>query len=159
MMKVIFLDIDGVLNKKGRTINIDLLNILKYILEKTNAKIVISSSWRLGRMDKLLSTFEEHGIKERVIGTTSLFCDQNRESEIRDWVIRHENISNWVVIDDLNLKITSDKFVHIKSGITKENAANIISILNKKYVKKEYKKDMIYSLDYDSIEIDEFFYN
>ncbi|MDE7380098.1 MAG: hypothetical protein K2N14_03500, partial [Clostridia bacterium] len=55
-MKIIFLDIDGVLNSlkydasrdKRKLTNIDetRLPILKSIVEKTGAKIVLSSTWR-----------------------------------------------------------------------------------------------------------------
>lgn len=49
-MKIIFLDVDGVLNsiedRFSWTIETDKhLEILKYIVDKTNAKIVVSSSW------------------------------------------------------------------------------------------------------------------
>jgi len=53
-MKIIFLDIDGVLNvipqgrdKYGMIFHPEFVENLKYIIEQTNAKIVISSSWRI----------------------------------------------------------------------------------------------------------------
>lgn len=52
-MKIIFLDIDGVLNvfgkshdQYGKTFHKHFENNLKYIIEQTNAKIVLSSTWR-----------------------------------------------------------------------------------------------------------------
>ena len=64
-MKVIFLDVDGVLNSEDDLLiyraknNITgcilyeevedrPLKLLKEIIDKTNAKIVVSSSWRIG---------------------------------------------------------------------------------------------------------------
>ena len=51
-MKVIFLDIDGVLNSDASLmvddrVEGDLILNLKYIVDKTDAKIILSSSWRL----------------------------------------------------------------------------------------------------------------
>jgi histidinol phosphatase-like enzyme len=60
-MKVIFLDIDGVLNseeflKKNKNEAIDRNNvsILKKIIDKTGAFIVMSSAWRLWFDDKMM---------------------------------------------------------------------------------------------------------
>ena len=52
-MKVIFLDVDGVLNSKQDDYSIKLrtdshLNFLRMIVKSTGAKIVLSSSWRIG---------------------------------------------------------------------------------------------------------------
>ena len=64
MKKVIFLDVDGVLNS-SRTLHEDisleddLISNLKELVDKTGAKIILSSSWRLSTeaiatlMDKL----------------------------------------------------------------------------------------------------------
>ena len=52
-MKVIFLDVDGVLNSAQDGYSIRLktdshLKLLQYIVKETGAKIVLSSSWRIG---------------------------------------------------------------------------------------------------------------
>lgn len=47
LMKVIFLDIDGVLNSKGTsTLDDTYISRLKEIVKATDAKIVLSSSWK-----------------------------------------------------------------------------------------------------------------
>ena len=64
MKKVIFLDIDGVLNSNRTlyediSLEDDLISNLKELVDKTGAKIILSSSWRLSTeaiatlMDKL----------------------------------------------------------------------------------------------------------
>ena len=46
-MKVIFLDIDGVLNTNSdREISDDKLKLLSELVSKTGADVVLSSSWR-----------------------------------------------------------------------------------------------------------------
>ena len=47
-MKVIFLDIDGVLNYNGSSfLSEDKIILLRNILRRTGAKLVLSSSWRI----------------------------------------------------------------------------------------------------------------
>ena len=60
-MKVIFLDIDGVLNSekflnnnKGQVVDRERVSILKSIVDKTGAVIVMSSGWRLWFDDNML---------------------------------------------------------------------------------------------------------
>ena len=68
-MKVIFLDVDGVLNTKysksrcGRFIGIDKDKVaqLKRIVDETDAEIVLSSTWRLG-YNKDGHFLQEHGV-------------------------------------------------------------------------------------------------
>ena len=57
-MKIVFLDIDGVLNNEKTIITTSTgydfiedykIQILKYLLNKTKAKVVLSSTWRLER--------------------------------------------------------------------------------------------------------------
>ena len=48
-MKVIFLDIDGVLNiDSDRTISVEKIKLLSTIIKQTGAEVVLSSSWRYG---------------------------------------------------------------------------------------------------------------
>jgi hypothetical protein len=82
-MKIIFLDIDGVMNMFGSSsrtfmkpyghhIERHLVDRLNYICEKVNnVKIVISSSWR-SDMDDLQKQLEQEGFKywDKVIGKT-----------------------------------------------------------------------------------------
>lgn len=147
-MKVIFLDIDGVLNGYSKWTyrvfrfadkihlrhwlvrHYDIFGVrtykvwlLKRIIEKTDAKIVLSSSWRgqwdtpyekCGpRMKTLKRKFKRFGI--RVYGATPRSDDGNRGSEIREWLSLHdklcktygdisggmiEEVNRFVVLDD-----------------------------------------------------------
>lgn len=126
-MKVIFLDIDGVLNtsetfKRRRkeyektkrwNIEIDLKRVarLKYIINMTGAKIVLSSSWRLfgefkngeyisksKQLNELLNLFNSFGIKIYDI-TPHLDYGSKRDKEIMKW-LKGKDIETFVVIDD-----------------------------------------------------------
>lgn len=125
-MKVIFLDIEGVLNTKetyericrtrGYTTMIDIeidkfrLDYLKEIIDKTNAKIVLSSSLRyfFDRKDdklhpttlkgiKLYENFKRHGIEIYDITPTNM---NSREEQIKEWLSNKDNIESFVIIDD-----------------------------------------------------------
>lgn len=97
-MKLIFLDIDGVLvtsrhmvqSKKyfGHEFDPECVRNLQEVLEITEAKIVVSSSWREGRtLKQLQSIFEINGIKN-VIGMTPIIEGAIRGKEIMEFLIR-----------------------------------------------------------------------
>jgi HAD domain in Swiss Army Knife RNA repair proteins len=123
-MKILFLDIDGVLNsadymKNRRTIprptphSIDAPTIprLNAIIERTGAKVVVSSTWRMGR-DKhdLQSILRAHGFIGEIIGCTPigygsmpsgvLVTDCVRGHEIQAWLDEHSDVTTFAIVDD-----------------------------------------------------------
>ena len=95
-MKVIFLDVDGVLNSQSlfercgeELVPIDEENIqyLKAIVDATNAKIVLSSSWRYGWAEHsdgvqdwcslLVDTLQKYQLK--IIDKTEYLSNGRRE--------------------------------------------------------------------------------
>ena len=105
-MNIIFLDVDGVLNSakelsEGPFSKIS-LNVLKRIVDETNAKIVVISSWRLLEFSRkiLLSELEKYHLKESVIGMTP-HLPSNREEEIMTYLKSNEfpNL-NFIILDD-----------------------------------------------------------
>ena len=131
MMKVIFLDVDGVLNteecdnapKEGEkgseaflyheNTPIPLLkrclDNLQFVLQQTDAKIVISSSWRLfpERLELLTKVLEALSPSEEpvVIGITPDLSNSwsGRGEEVRAWLEQNKNCSRFVVVDDEHL--------------------------------------------------------
>ena len=114
-IKVIFLDIDGVLNDirtKSTTMMgfkfIDTSKILRLrsIVEATGAKIVLSSDWRYDREDPILnSDFLE--LRERLAKHNLTFYDftpeidwNSRGLEIQTWLEAHPEVSQYVILDD-----------------------------------------------------------
>ncbi len=119
-MKVIFLDIDGVLVTRN-SIKYQYLNFpdetnirfskkavknLNKLIRLTEAKIVISSTWRLFHsLEKLQNIFEEQKIKGEIISTTSVERatveeDIPRGQKIADWLEQHSEVKQYVIIDD-----------------------------------------------------------
>lgn len=110
MRKILFLDIDGVLNSKNSWEQDSLnplgeihLNLLKRIIDETDCEIVLSSSWRMYKdSKKILSlAFESHKIP-LWIGQTPDLCDE-RWKEINQWIVNEvddQQKLNVVVLDD-----------------------------------------------------------
>lgn len=118
-MKIIFLDIDGVLNcvhTKNKLNGIpfvdeDKILRLKKIIDATNAKIVLSSTWRFGMLFPdlpgrdvndfiaLQQALREHQIE--IMDCTPYSLDGVRGEEINQWLINtSENIENFIILDD-----------------------------------------------------------
>lgn len=150
-MKIIFLDIDGVLNNHTTLIpwgfDNECIKYFNWILQKTDAKIIISSAWRYLIIDgqMTLKGFETmmrtHGINclNRVIGLTTL--DDiifEREDQIKLWIsVKKESIEKFIIIDDCwEFPTYKNNFVHTDGyyGLTFKDAEKAIQILGEKNV-------------------------
>ena len=76
-MKIIFLDIDGVLNvisqghdEYGSIFHSHFVDNLKHIIDQTNAKIVISSSWRKNGLIAMQEMWKHRNLPGEVIDVT-----------------------------------------------------------------------------------------
>jgi hypothetical protein len=147
-MKIIFLDIDGVLNSQNffkthkpnndwkETDDIDrrAIAILNNILEKTNAKIVISSSWRIGRtLENLKLMAKIVGIHpEKIFSKTPVLNDKDRGFEIEAWLEQNKTEKFVILDDDSDMGNLMHHLVKTKSetGLTKELAEKVINLLS-----------------------------
>lgn len=162
-MKVIFLDIDGVLNiisqgydQFGSIFHKHLENNLGYIVDKTGAKIVISSTWRFKGLEHMQALWKHRNIPGKVIditpdcsvlvksGVFKFYDDAERGHEIQKWVDDHPEVTNYVIIDDDEDMLESQKknfvrcannhthedCVDIGYGLTKKCALKAVEILN-----------------------------
>lgn len=139
-MKILFLDIDGVLNTHRRMSNgycsIDnrRMVILNGILKDTGASLVISSAWRYLLKDMTIKGFKHllvsHGLDHSAVVLGATVYDEElpqREQQILHAVTELKPDS-WAVVDDLPLKMPN--FVRTKSGLNKTYAAKVVEILN-----------------------------
>jgi len=113
-MRIIFLDIHGVLNDHDDlTIHKNKIVLLNSILMETGAKIVLTSSWRYmvhkGDMtiDGLNYLFLTHGLKNMplidVIEADSPKSNLSRGQMILRWLKNcRETIESFVILDDLD---------------------------------------------------------
>ena len=145
MDKVLFLDIDGVLNSayffknrqnKESDLDINAVKILENIVEKTNCAVVLSSSWRMFGLEYVNEEFLK--IKSRLeidYYTTTKHMD--RGLQIKQF-IEENNIDNYVVVDDeicdIKQHLDSSRVVKTEfrgDGLNHEIADKIIELLNK----------------------------
>ena len=158
-MKVIFLDFDGVITTKDSKWKLcpEKMAMLGDIIAATDAKIVISSSWRRTNLEDTISHItnpENPYVGEnpfpyanRVIGITPRMfgfihphkdrhCKIPRGVEINAWIWQHlQEIDNYVILDDeLDMLYTQrNHFVqtHPIFGLDRNEVDKAIIILNK----------------------------
>lgn len=126
-MKLLFLDIDGVLSSGSYILRIeeqfdlvenqidqDAVSLLNKITDATGAAIVVSSTWRLSFLDlpsgllKIQKFLKSYGITGSVIGMTPYKMNairNQRGKEIQQWLNDNadtfpEGIEKFVIIDD-----------------------------------------------------------
>ena len=137
-MKVIFLDIDGVVNTWDSQANSDdnnrdhpsfppkelLYDVLdppsvdavNQITDATEAKIVVSSTWRVLFEFRILKAFlKRQGIKAEVVGKTpdlvrwsrgaaasegGILLAKQRGDEIQAWLDEHTEVEKFIILDD-----------------------------------------------------------
>ena len=149
-MKILFLDIDGVLNSADFVIKrkYDLvLSFLSYplsefdplavervntILNKTNAKLVISSDWRFTEgLDNIL---KKAGLRYPIYDITPYGMGKDRGYEIQEWLDEHDDIENYAIIYDINNMLDSQQSHFIQTsdihGLTEDLMELTIKILN-----------------------------
>jgi hypothetical protein len=103
-MKVIFLDIDGVLNcaktpnprKFPYVVDKRLLARLQKLLDRTGAKVVLTSSWRLDPVG--LFAAKHWGVP--FIDVCPDKPGSPRRKEILDWLSNHPKATRYAIIDD-----------------------------------------------------------
>ena len=122
---LIFLNFDGVIVHSGcktyKDIDPDCVAVLSNFCKKHNAKIVVSSVWRVGRKVKELDfTLFSYGLnKDTVIGKTDYGIWTRRDKEIKEWIRENKYEGNYVVIDDEIFDLTTienDKIIHVIDG-------------------------------------------
>lgn len=115
MNKIIMLDIDWVLinsqnDMKNWTFNEKCVENLEYIISKTWAKIVISSSWR-HNIESLKKTWFSSWLSwDYIIWVTPSKTWWGRDEEIRQWLEWNSIYQSytWIAIDDeyFDMKVT-----------------------------------------------------
>jgi hypothetical protein len=162
MTKIIFLDVDGVLNswnwwderekldpehKHDDAFELDpkAIEVLKTIIDRTGAKIVVSSTWRFCYYNLLISLLKEVIPYIEVIGKTPRKdCDMCvRGNEILKWLKDNEAVTgvpyhiykNYLILDDDSdmLYWQKDNFIktHYQTGLIEEYVDKAVEILNK----------------------------
>lgn len=165
MEKYIFLDIDGVIATPETVVDgmWDLTPAcqerLSKILNKTDAIIVLSSSWRYNTVEKTIEKMKEHNFKhcDKIIGVTirayhyiekGVHLSIPRGVEIKQWIDTHIHSNNgkdWnrkqegkdftylILDDDVDMLLEhKDNFINTDGmkGLTDDDVECAVAILN-----------------------------
>lgn len=153
-MKVIFLDIDGVLNEsdyrkemmsKGHisvVLQQEQLVLLKRIVDATEASIVLTSSWRkfwrnnecvdsAGQI--IVKALDEHDLF--IIDKTPIIRAGSRSNEVEAWLKNKPYVSQYVILDDNDYSWSRKLRTHwiqcpAATGLTTHLAERAIDVLN-----------------------------
>eukprot|EP01064_Diplonema_japonicum_P009762 TRINITY_DN1720_c1_g1_i1.p1 TRINITY_DN1720_c1_g1~~TRINITY_DN1720_c1_g1_i1.p1 ORF type:complete len:487 (+),score=122.15 TRINITY_DN1720_c1_g1_i1:36-1496(+) len=151
---VLFLDVDGVLHPlrlelvngvsdSAHLFNPTCMRLLKEIVERGHAKIVLSSSWRMFEHSrvKLQNALCDHSIAPFTEWTTLLEDSAGRAGQILRYVQDHgDEIDEWAVLDDediidgrggMLMQVLQARWVRTdkEKGLTQKDADDIIAIL------------------------------
>ena len=156
-IRILFLDVDGVLNTtKDQDLCPKMIQRLGYIINETQCKICLSTSWRTSQSakDKLFKELKTKGninIDDIYIGVTPTIYHKPRPYEIEAFLnsICEDlyTVTKWVAIDDMPLNkpqfesrkliltecqsIMNNHFVHTNDeiGLTEDDAKQAVSLL------------------------------
>lgn len=147
-MKVLFLDIDGVLNSSrtaeafGRyswTLDPDemrlfdavALGMIRRLCAETGAVVVWSSTWRLSYSINDLGT----AFDLPTVGETPVLVPGTRGDEIAAWLADHPEVTTYAIVDDDDDMLPEQQLRFVKTnpinGLTYEDYLNLLSILSK----------------------------
>lgn len=106
---------------------------LQRLVEATDAKIVISSTWRLlHSLSDIRGLLDKHGFKGNVIDKTPRIPDGVRGGEIQSW-LEGKNVDSFVILDDDDdMEPLMDKLVQtdFESGLQDEHVERAVEMLN-----------------------------
>jgi len=164
-LKVIFLDVDGVLNSDEyfdkiknlniegieREIDVEKIKLLKKAIEETGAKVVLSSSGRYTRNgQQLKELLANYGI---YVDTTP-FLQNKRGLEIKQWLSNNQSVEDFVILDDevfdsyderlikKLIKISNGNGRNFGEGLLYKDVEEIIKRLGKKKEKAKINEEL-----------------
>ena len=142
--RIVFLDFDGVLNSEqsvqqfGTRYRFASSNVtaLNEVLQKTEARLVITSSWREGlSLREIIGYLERDGVlAKRVVGKTQ-FLEKERGLEIDAWLRSVPYaLSSFVILDDRDdMAMHRERLVKVdpQIGLSMAQAHRAIELLAK----------------------------
>jgi HAD domain in Swiss Army Knife RNA repair proteins len=141
-MKVLFLDIDGVLNRIGtrnRTstrwngfigMEPELVARCNRLVEETGAQVVLSSVWRLH--DSWRETMKANGLTFEFLDRTPKHEERFRGHEVALWLTKQPEVERYAIVDDDNDFYISQPLVQTSyhDGLTEQMARRIAALLH-----------------------------
>lgn len=146
-MKILFLDIDGVLNSKFYYKYIYKPDnglsrfdpycavLIRRLVEEFSLQIVITSTWRNGLVDRLMRELQDNGLDNFLHSDwhTPILRFASRGKEIKSWLDKHPEVTDYLIIDDNEnlLEYQMERFVKTNNflGMAQEHYNQARSIL------------------------------
>lgn len=162
-MKVIFLDIDGVLNSdeyidsiKGKEmtaeneIDMEKVRLLEQAINKTGARVVLTASGRYAQVGRYLREV----LSQRAIFTdVTPYMDNIRGLEIKEWLRQNNDVEDFVILDDeifesydeellsKLIKISNGNGRNFGEGLLQKDVDEIVNRLGKNIVQEKFNKN------------------
>lgn len=139
--KILFLDVDGVLNcinrwkgPHGKDLDTVCLDNLKSIVANTDCQIVLSSTWRIliETYTDLVDTFKLHNLS--IMDKTPQYVGKWRADDINEWLANNPTDKFAILDDDRDAGFGLEEHffkTSAKEGLTKEIADKVIQHLNR----------------------------
>lgn len=158
MENIIFLDIDGVLNNIEVKFNEESINVVKELIHRYNAKVVMITSWQMNgtkaRRKWIQYQFEKLGIYDIDFIDPNFegsMCDLKLPSRLLGIIdyLKNNAIAKYVILDDEhhnNYKLTCLNHYRTKSfkGLTYKDLPKItfkqVNLNNFKYITYQYRR-------------------
>jgi hypothetical protein len=146
--KILFLDIDGVLNSEvyykttshleNNSSRFDPLSVefIKKLVEEFSLRIVISSTWRYGAADRLMHELKNSKLIKYLYHEwfTPVIHPAHRGTEIKLWIDLHPEVTDYIIIDDdenmLEEQMTRFVRTGLHEGMTEEHFNRVRAILS-----------------------------
>lgn len=135
-MKVIFLDIDGVLNTNSdREISNDKLKLLSELVSKTGADVVLSSSWRnwwnnpkINIPGSFIINWKNQFLDNNISITLTTEPECPKNLSIEKFIIQHD-VKRYVVLDDEPIGIANLVQTNGDIGLTQLDCQKAFQLL------------------------------
>lgn len=160
-MKIVFLDVDGVLNSQRVADRIgwgghfneseeathenvkwgqSLVDNLKEIVQKTGAQIVMSSTWRkFFSIEKFKEMFAVYNFNDAPVIDKTPGGYRSRGMEIDEWLADNPHVKQYVILDDYDDFLPEQAQYYVETdpevGLSEEDRDKAIQILNGSYDK------------------------
>lgn len=162
-MKVIFLDIDGVLNSdeyidsiKGKEmtaeneIDMEKVRLLEQAINQTGAKVVLTASGRYAQVGRYL---------RKVLSQMAIFTDATpymnniRGLEIKEWLRQNNDVEDFVILDDeifesydeellsKLIKISNGNGRNLGEGLLQKDVDEIVNRLGKNIAQEKFNEN------------------
>ena len=139
---VIFLDIDGVLNKGGAEsmtrIDPGMLKAFCKFAKQIDAEIVVSSYWRTIQIlrTRIVTALARHGLQVSGWTPMSRVLDPRR-LEIKSYISQH-NVKNYVILDDItDTGDLQSNWVITRNGLTQADLDKAQKIIENQITENE----------------------